>query len=274
MSMTSMRSRSGRGMGCSSLAVAMKSTPLRLKGRLRKWSRKAWFCSGSSTSSSAELGSPLSELRPSLSISSSMITQLFVRHFLSACRMSPGIAPTYVRRWPRTSASVCTPPSETRWKSRPSAVAMLLPSEVLPMPGGPCMQRMEPLVSPLSLATARNSRIRSFTLVIPKWSSASCASAAASEMDASDERFHGRSAMVSRYSTRVEYSECIGLIRRSRFRSRCATSSASAGRPAAFSLRSSDGTSPSSSASALPPPAPGMKGSPPPGGKPGKEGER
>ena len=54
----------------------------------------------------------------------------------------------------------------------------------------------------------------------------------------------------------------------------CATSSASAGSSAAFSLRSSEGTSPSSSESPPPPPPPGMKGRPPPGGKPGKEGER
>ena len=48
---------------------------------------------------------------PRVRTSSSMITQLLLPHFLMACKMSPGIAPTYVRRWPRTSASVCTPPS-------------------------------------------------------------------------------------------------------------------------------------------------------------------
>eukprot|EP00966_Prymnesium_polylepis_P216856 5019626-Prymnesium_polylepis.1 len=43
-SITSMRSRRGRGMGSISLAVAMKRTRDKLKGSERKWSRKFWFC--------------------------------------------------------------------------------------------------------------------------------------------------------------------------------------------------------------------------------------
>src|SRR6185369_15658511 len=49
----------------------------------------------------------------------------------------PGSAPTYVRRWPRISASSRTPPSDTRTNFRPSARATDSPSEVLPTPGGP-----------------------------------------------------------------------------------------------------------------------------------------
>ena len=44
---------------------------------------------------------------------------------------------------------------------RPRALAMLLPSEVLPVPGGPTRQRIGPFMSFLSLRTARYSRIRS-----------------------------------------------------------------------------------------------------------------
>jgi hypothetical protein len=66
-------------------------------------------------------------------------------------------------------------------------------------------------------------------------------------------------------------------MRRSRFSSRLATSSASVGRLAARSRRSSSGISPSSSPSPLTPPPrpPGRKGSPPPpGGNGPKLGER
>lgn len=55
----------------------------------------------------------------------------------SACTMIPGPLATYVRRWPRISASSRTPPSDTRWKGRLSARATDCPSEVLPTPGGP-----------------------------------------------------------------------------------------------------------------------------------------
>eukprot|EP00966_Prymnesium_polylepis_P216857 5019626-Prymnesium_polylepis.2 len=96
--------------------------------------------------------------------------------------MSPGSAPTYVRRWPRTSASEWIPPSDTRggdarahagqcaaagaaaaakkrWQrmccgrgeNAFERLGPTLPREVLPMPGGPSMHSREPLVSPLSL---------------------------------------------------------------------------------------------------------------------------
>jgi hypothetical protein len=46
-----------------------------------------------------------------LSISSSSTTgSTFSARFI-ACRILPGIAPMYVRRWPRISASSRTPPS-------------------------------------------------------------------------------------------------------------------------------------------------------------------
>ena len=79
----------------------------------------------------------------------------------------PGIAPTYVRRWPRISASSRTPPSEMRTKLRPSARAIDCPSEVLPTPGGPTKQRIGPYTSLFSFATARYSRMRSFTFSRP-----------------------------------------------------------------------------------------------------------
>ena len=77
----------------------------------------------------------------------------------------PGSAPMYVRRWPRTSASSRTPPSETRMNSRPSERAIDLPSEVLPTPGGPTRQRIGPFLPGASLRTARYSRMRFFTFL-------------------------------------------------------------------------------------------------------------
>ena len=56
----------------------------------------------------------------------------------------PGIAPMYVRRWPRISASSRTPPTEMRVNLRPSVRAIDWPSEVLPTPGGPTKQRIGP----------------------------------------------------------------------------------------------------------------------------------
>ncbi len=77
--------------------------------------------------------------------------------------MTPGIAPTYVRRWPRISASSRTPPTEMRANSRPRARAIDWPSEVLPTPGGPTKARIEPVASRFSRATASCSMMRSFT---------------------------------------------------------------------------------------------------------------
>src|SRR5947209_3522564 len=57
----------------------------------------------------------------------------------------PGIEPIYVRRWPRISPSSCTPPSDTRTKSRPVALAIDLPSDVLPTPAGPTKHRIGPV---------------------------------------------------------------------------------------------------------------------------------
>ena len=75
--------------------------------------------------------------------------------------MRPGMAPTYVRRWPRISASSLTPPNDSRTNWRPSALAIDRPSDVLPTPGGPTKQRIGPLLFFLSLRTARYSRMRS-----------------------------------------------------------------------------------------------------------------
>ena len=58
--------------------------------------------------------------------------------------MRPGSAPTYVRRWPRMSASSRAPPSEMRTYLRPIARAIDFAIDVLPTPGGPANSRMRP----------------------------------------------------------------------------------------------------------------------------------
>ena len=74
---------------------------------------------------------------PILSTSSSMNTGLFEPAVLMLWMIRPGSAPMYVRRWPRISASSWMPPRLIRTNLRPIARAMLLPSDVLPTPGGP-----------------------------------------------------------------------------------------------------------------------------------------
>ncbi|OPY05021.1 MAG: hypothetical protein A4E61_00470 [Syntrophorhabdus sp. PtaB.Bin184] len=76
----------------------------------------------------------------------------------------PGMEPTYVRLWPRISASSFMPPSDMRENFRPIARAIDLPRDVLPTPGGPTKHRMGPFMSALSFMTLKNSRMRSFTL--------------------------------------------------------------------------------------------------------------
>ena len=97
---------------------------------------KLWFCSGSSTSSSAAAGSPRKSV-DILSISSSRNTGLFVPAFFSDWMSLPGSAPMYVRRWPRISASSRTPPSERRTNLRPVARAMSLRERRLADAGRP-----------------------------------------------------------------------------------------------------------------------------------------
>ena len=75
------------------------------------------------------------------------LTGLLVPARRSACAISPGSAPTYVRRCPRMSAASETPPSEMRSNLRPSAFAMDLPSEVFPTPGGPTRHLMRGAIS-------------------------------------------------------------------------------------------------------------------------------
>src|SRR4029077_12169963 len=77
------------------------------------------------TSSSAAAGSPRKSV-DILSTSSRRNTGLFVPTFFRLWISLPGIAPMYVRRWPRISASSRTPPSERRTNLRPVARAMLL----------------------------------------------------------------------------------------------------------------------------------------------------
>ncbi len=100
--------------------------------------------------------------------------------------MRPGSAPTYVRRWPRISASSRTPPRATRTNFRPMARATDSPSEVLPTPGGPASRITAPEPRPPMTCrprsarrarTARYSTIRSLTSSRPWWSASSTARA-------------------------------------------------------------------------------------------------
>ncbi len=159
-SITSMRSSRGAEMVCRLLAVAMKSAFERSKSTSIKLSWKALFCSGSSTSSKAEEGSPLKSL-PSLSTSSKIKTGLEVPALIKFWMIRPGMAPMYVRRCPRISASSCKPPNDMRMYLRPSDSATDLPNEVLPTPGGPTKQMMGDFMSPFSFSTAMCSSMRS-----------------------------------------------------------------------------------------------------------------
>src|SRR5690242_9364650 len=96
-----------------------------------------------------------------LSTSSSRKTGFDEPAFLSDWTILPGSAPTYVRRWPRISASSRTPPREQRTNFLLSDRAIDLASEVLPTPGGPAKQRICPLELSVSTRTARYSRILS-----------------------------------------------------------------------------------------------------------------
>jgi hypothetical protein len=101
-----------------------------------------------------------------LSISSIIRTGLFEPASRSARTMVPGIAPMYVRRWPRISDSSRTPPTDMRSKLRSIAEAIERPREVFPTPGGPTKSTIELRASGFSFRTARNSRMRSFTLLM------------------------------------------------------------------------------------------------------------
>ena len=98
-----------------------------------------------------------------MSISSISITGFFDSQSRSERMIVPGIAPMYVRRWPRISDSSRTPPTEMRVNLRPSVRAIDFPSDVLPTPGGPTKQRIGPASSRFSFETARYSMMRSFT---------------------------------------------------------------------------------------------------------------
>mmetsp|Transcript_2711 Transcript_2711/g.6864 ORF Transcript_2711/g.6864 Transcript_2711/m.6864 type:complete len:368 (-) Transcript_2711:906-2009(-) len=166
---TSSRSSSGPGMSAARLAVATNVTRDRSKGRPRYASVKCAFCSGSSTSSSAAAGSPRSASLPSLSSSSSSMTGSATPAFRMPLMTRPGMAPTYVRLCPRTSASSLTPPSAILTRGRPSTSATERASDVLPTPGAPMKHRMgaRPADAPRSRSTAMCSSTLSFTLPSP-----------------------------------------------------------------------------------------------------------
>ena len=85
----------------------------------------------------------------------------------SASMIRPGMAPMYVFRCPRMSASSRTPPRLSRAHLRFIARATDMATEVLPTPGGPTRHRIFPLASGFSCRTAMNSSTRSFTLSSP-----------------------------------------------------------------------------------------------------------
>src|SRR4030095_9785627 len=64
-----------------------------------------------------------------------------------------------------------------RTKLRLVALAIDLPSEVLPTPGGPTRQRIGPFILSTRCCTARYSRMRSLTFSRPWWSALSTSSA-------------------------------------------------------------------------------------------------
>ena len=111
-----------------------------------------------------------------MSISSSSTTGFIEPASVMARTIRPGSAPTYVRRWPRISASSRTPPRATRTNLRPRARATDSPSEVLPTPGGPTRASTAPEPRPPTTSRprwarrariARYSTIRSLTSIQP-----------------------------------------------------------------------------------------------------------
>ena len=164
--MTSSRSSSAGGMVSTVFAVTIQNTEDRSKGYSTKWSLNAWFCSGSKASNKAAAGSPRKSLAI-LSTSSSKNRGFRQPTFCMPWINRPGIAPIYVRRCPRISASSRTPPRETRVNFRFTASAMDSAKEVLPTPGGPTRHKIGAFFPFVSFCTARCSRIRSFTLTRP-----------------------------------------------------------------------------------------------------------
>jgi hypothetical protein len=92
---------------------------------------------------------------------------LFEPPVLMLWMIRPGSAPMYVRRWPRISASSWMPPRLIRTNLRPIALAIDLPSDVLPTPGGPTNARIGLRISSASVRTARYSRMRSLIFSRP-----------------------------------------------------------------------------------------------------------
>ncbi len=181
---------------------------------------------------------------PSLSISSSRNTGFFVPALRRPWSTLPGSAPMYVRRWPRISASSCTPPSDTRTNLRPIARAIDWPSEVLPTPGGPTRQRFARFPSGLSWSTARYSRIARFTFSSPWWSASSTSRARSRSRLSGVIADHGSSETTSRYVRSIEYSAADSFMRSRRANSLNACLRASSGSSAFSSAARSPAMSP------------------------------
>ena len=118
----------------------------------------------------------------------------------------PGIAPIYVRRCPRISASSRIPPSETLTYLRSSAFAMLAPILVLPVPGAPTKHRIDPACLPFKRITAICCKILFFTFSSPAWSASSTRRDSSIEISCEDAFFHGRLVRRSNQSVSIPAS--------------------------------------------------------------------
>ena len=96
-----------------------------------------------------------------------MITGLDEFAFIIPFIIRPGIAPIYVLRCPRISASSCTPPNDMRTYFRFKADAIERPNDVFPTPGGPYRHTIGDFISSFSFNTAKCSKMRSLTFSSP-----------------------------------------------------------------------------------------------------------
>ena len=105
-----------------------------------KASRKRSFCAGSRTSrrTAAGAGAELVDLVEHEDGVSG------ARRCRNSRRTEPGWASRHVRLWPRSSVSSWSPPQASFTNPRPSASAVHLASEVLPVPGGPVKHSTAP----------------------------------------------------------------------------------------------------------------------------------
>ncbi len=163
-----MRSRSGAGIGSSTLAVVMNSTSTGRTARRGSDRGTCPFCSGSSTSSSADEGSPRKS-------DAELVDLVEDEH--RVLRLGPPQAlHDLARQRADVGAAVAADlglvahaaERHAHELAGPATCAIDRASDVLPTPGGPTKQRIGPFSAGLSLRTARYSRMRSFSLLEPR----------------------------------------------------------------------------------------------------------